>query len=64
MSAPQQGYRIYAYDGVRRIVTSDWIQASSDEEAIAQARALPSTKCELWKGDQLIAEIGAEHRAA
>ena len=64
MSAPQQGYRIYAYDGARRIVTSDWIQASNDEEAIAQARALSFTMCELWEGDRLIAELEGEPRAA
>lgn len=64
MSAPQREYRIYAYDGARRIVTSDWIKASSDEEAVAQARSLPATRCELWKGDQLIAELGVEDRAA
>jgi hypothetical protein len=64
LSAPQKGYRIYGYDGARRIVTSDWIEASSDEEAIAQAKALPFTKCELWDSDRLIAEIEGEPRAA
>jgi hypothetical protein len=64
LSTPQRGYRIYGYDGVRRIVTSDWIQASNDEEAIAQARALSFTKCELWESDRLIAQLEGEHRAA
>jgi len=64
LSAPPREYRIYTYDGIRRIVTSDWIKASSDEEAIAHARALASTRCELWDGDRLIAELGTEDRAA
>jgi hypothetical protein len=64
LSIPQKGYRIYGYDGARRIVTSDWIEASSDEDAIEQAKALGFTKCELWDSDRLIAEIEDEHRAA
>jgi hypothetical protein len=64
ISASRKDYRVYGYDGARRIVTSDWINASSDEEAIAQATALGFTKCELWLSDRLVAQLQDEHRAA
>jgi hypothetical protein len=63
LSAPRKDYRIYGYDGARRIVTSDWIEASSDEDAIAHATALGFTKSELWLSDRLIAQLEGEHRA-
>jgi len=64
MSHPPKNYRVYGYDGERRIVTSDWIEASTDEDAIADAAARGFTRSELWEGDRLIAEIEGEHRAA
>jgi hypothetical protein len=64
LSALQKGYRVYGYDGTRQIVTSDWIEASSDEDAVAQAQALGFTKCELWHGDRMIAQLEGKHRAA
>jgi hypothetical protein len=50
---------------VRNVVTGDLIEASSDEEAIAAAeRAGFGTKCEVWEGDRLVAELGGERESA
>jgi hypothetical protein len=64
MSPLQKGYRVYGYDHERKVVTSDWIEATSDEEALARAAALGFTKSELWLDDRLVAEIEGEHCAA
>ena len=56
-------YRVYCYDEVRQDLRADLIQASSDEEAIAQANAAGfGTKCELWEGNRLVMQM--EARAA
>ncbi len=65
MSARQKMYRICCFDGVRNIVTADFIEASSDEEAIATAEAMGfGTKCEIWDGNRLVAELESERRTA
>lgn len=61
MSAPQKTYRIYCFDSARNIVTADWIQAADDDDAIAKAHAKGSgTKCELWDGRRMVAELEGE----
>lgn len=65
MSTDPKAYRIYCYDGARRIVTSDWIKADSDEEAVAKARQQGfGTKCEIWDRNRLVASLGDERRQA
>jgi len=64
MSSLQKGYRVYGYDSARRVVTSEWIDASSDEDEIAQASALGFTKAELWLSDRMVAALGEERRTA
>jgi hypothetical protein len=65
ISPPTTIYRIYCFDGVRNVVTGDLIEASSDEEAIAAAeRAGFGTRCEIWEGDRLVAELGGERESA
>ena len=64
MSSPQKGYRIYGYDAARKIVTSDWLEASCDEEALARATDLGFTRSELWFGDRLVTSLGEERRTA
>ncbi len=56
-----QTYRLYCLDGARRIQrAADVINAPSDEEAVAQARALDMpTACEIWQGRRLVATIPA-----
>ena len=60
MSDTQRVYRVYCYDSVRNVVSSDQIQATNDEDAIAQAHAAGfGTKCEIWEGDRLVAKLEA-----
>jgi len=54
-------YKLYCLDGAKRIQrAADVISAASDEEAVAQVRALnmPSA-CEIWQGLRLVATIPA-----
>jgi hypothetical protein len=63
MTSPNKTYRICCFDSTHHIVTQDWIQAASDEDAIAKAEAMGfGTQCEIWDGHRLIASL--EARAA
>jgi hypothetical protein len=63
MSASRKTYRIYCYDAHMMTISSDLIEAASDEEAIAKALAAGfGSKCEIWEGDRLVAQLGEEHR--
>ena len=65
MSDPQTTYRVYCFNAARRIVTADFILAGSDEEAIAKAEAKGfGTKCEIWDGRRLVAQLEEERRQA
>jgi len=66
MSAPLKNtYRVYSYDAARKIVSADWIEAADDGEAIAAAEASGfGTKCELWDGERLVAELRDQRRQA
>lgn len=58
--SPTRTYRVYCFDGVRKALSNDLIQATSDEDAIAQANAIGiGTKCELWEGNRLIVQLDA-----
>ena len=58
MSAIEKTYRVYCFDGVNKIVSADMLQAVSDEDAIAQAEARGfGTKCEIWEGQRLVAQL-------
>ena len=63
MSDPLKIFRIYCFDGQQ--VTSDWLKAASDEEAIAQAHARGfGAKCEIWAGERLVAQLEGQRRQA
>ena len=65
MLSPSKTYRIYCYDGGNKVVTADWIEAASDEEAIARAVATGfGSKCEIWYGRRLVAQLDGERRQA
>lgn len=65
MSDPTKTYRVYCYDGVSRTVSGDWIEADTDDEAIAKATAAGfGTKCEVWHGNRLVAKLADEARSA
>lgn len=54
-------YRFYCGG---RIDLADWIEASTDEEAILKAREMrpDATKCEVWLGTRLVAKINSSGR--
>ena len=54
-------YRLYCLDGTKRIQrAADVISATTDDDAVAQARALAKpTACEIWQGRRLVATIPA-----
>ena len=65
MSNAVKTYRVYCYDAAHKVVTADWIEASSDEEAIAKAQAAGfASKCEIWDGRRLVAMLEAERQHA
>lgn len=62
-ASPTKTYRVYGFDGVHKALNHDLIEAACDDEAIARADALGfGTKCELWEGERLVAQL--EARAA
>lgn len=65
MSTPLKTYRVCSFDGYAMTLSGDFIEALSDDEAIgrAQARGFGS-KCEIWEGQRLVAELQAERRLA
>jgi hypothetical protein len=65
MSQPHKTYRVCCFDAANAIVTADWIEAVSDEEAIAKATARGfGTKCEIWQDSRLVASLENERRRA
>ena len=65
MSTLKKTYRAYSYDGVHQVLTNELIEAATDEEAIREAEAMGfATRCEIWEGHRLVAEIGTERRSA
>jgi hypothetical protein len=63
MSGPQRTYRVYCYDAEHKVVTADWLDAASDEEAISKAIAAGfGSKCELWEGKRLVAQLEDERQ--
>jgi len=58
-------YKLYCLGGDGKITRSDWIDAQSDDEAIAIARAMEkSVDCEIWKGNRLVARVPAMKKRA
>lgn len=51
-------YRLYCLDAEGVSVAAEWIEASSDGEAIDQARLLQGVRqCEVWQGSRLVATL-------
>ena len=51
-------YRIYRLDQGKHVLEVDWLTASSDDEAVAAARAMKNRgRREVWRGERLIATI-------
>lgn len=63
--APSSNYRVYCHDRSAKIVNAEWVDASSDEEAIAAVRARYSHfQCEIWDGNRLVAKMEANRLTA
>jgi hypothetical protein len=58
-------YRLYCLDGAGRISLAEWIDADSDQEAIAKARQIEhgAIKCEVWQRNRLVARLSAQDLA-
>ena len=58
-------YRIYRLDGAGRIGLADWIQADTDEAAIAETRKLrpDANICEIWQKERLVARLDHDGQA-
>ena len=62
-----QSYRAYLLDSHGKIVWGDWLEAASEEEAIAKAHTLckeGTPMVELWQGARPVAEIPCKTDAA
>lgn len=65
MSSPLKTYRVYCFDAAHKVVTADWLDAASDEEAIAKSEADGfGSKCEIWDGKRLVAQLEDDRRQA
>ena len=55
-------YRIYCLDGAGRIGFADWVEADSDDQAVAEARKLrpDAHKCEVWLKSRLVAKLNSD----
>jgi hypothetical protein len=58
-------YRMYCLDREGRIGFAQWIEADSDDHAIAEAHRLNpgARRCEVWRGNCLVAQLNAENLA-
>ena len=51
-------YRLYCLNADGMSVAAEWIEASSDDEAVRQARGLQGLRqCEVWQGNRLVAKL-------
>lgn len=63
--SPTKSYRVYCLDNGQHMVSVDWIEAVSDEEAITKAEAQGfGSKCEIWEGRRLVAQLQEALRSA
>ena len=60
-----QSYRYYRLDGVGHLHSAEWIEAASDESAIAIVQGTcASASCELWQGERLVAKLSPKRLQA
>jgi hypothetical protein len=65
MSRPSKTYRIYCFDIDRNAVSADFVNATSDEEAISRTQETGfGSKCEIWDGKRLVAQLEKPRRQA
>jgi hypothetical protein len=55
---PSENYRYYCLDGAGHLHEAAWFESQGDEDAIAQIKAKhPDSKCEIWQGQRLVAQL-------
>lgn len=60
-----KSYRVYCFDIDRRAVSADFIKAGSDQEAVTKIQAAGfGSKCEIWDGKRLVAQLESEQPPA
>ena len=58
MSNDQSKYRVYSLDGAGKFLSAEWVDADSDESAIAAVRSSkPGSICELWEGRRMVTTL-------
>jgi hypothetical protein len=58
-------YKLYCLDGTGKIGSGEWIEATTDNEAITLVRAKKlAVSCELWDRNRLVARIPARSVSA
>ena len=58
MSGLRITYRVYCFDIDRKAVSADFLNAATDQEAIAKTREAGfGSKCEIWEGERLVAQL-------
>ena len=58
-------YRYYRLDGVGHLHSAEWIEAASDEGAIALVEIrYPDAVCEIWQGRRLVAKVSPKRLQA
>jgi hypothetical protein len=54
-------YRIYRIDGAGHVTGVEWVEAASDEDALAAARRIDEPgKLEVWLRDRLVGTVRIE----
>lgn len=65
MSTYSKTYRVYCFDADRGVVSADFVNAASDDAAIAMTKAAGfGSKCEIWDGKRLIGIFEKERHQA
>ena len=60
-----QTYRFYCLDSDGRLHNADWFEADNDEHAVQLIEAAhPESKCEIWLGERLVAQVTPERLSA
>lgn len=58
-------YRVYFLDGMNNIVSGEWVDANTLEEAISVLRKTsPGGAFEIWDGNRLVSRIESKRLTA
>ena len=65
MSELPKIYRVYSFDIERKAVSAEFVNAANDDDAIAKTKEAGfGSKCEIWDGKRLVAQLEEERRQA